>query len=95
MPTDDGDSHVTFFLNTTTNELTAEIIDSDDDNSTMTRVIAIDSMFLDASATTEGFDMLTVNSANDDMEAVFTRIDIESEEGDTMFTVDTFNSCKC
>jgi subtilisin-like proprotein convertase family protein len=92
MPTDDGDSHVTFFLNTTTNELTAEIIDSDDDNSTMTRVVAINSAFLDASATTEGFDMLSVNSVNDDMEVVFTRIGIESEEGDTIFTVDTFNS---
>lgn len=94
MPSDDGASHVTFFLNTTTNELTAQIIDSDDDGDSMTRVIAVNSTFLDASATIEGFAMLRVTEVNGDTEVVYMRINTESQEDDTMFTVGTFNSCK-
>ena len=84
---------MTFFFNTTTNELTAQIVDSDNDTDVMIRAIAMNSTFLDATATTEGFAMLRINSVNGDTEIVYTSIGIENGDS-AMFTVATFNSCK-
>ncbi len=92
VPIADGESHVTFFRNRTTDELTADIVDSNS-YSPMARIVAGNSTFLGAMQTTEGFAVLSVNSSNELSEIVFTNFGVGNESR-TTFSLGTFNSCK-
>ena len=90
VPIADGESHVTFFRNRTTHELTADIVDSNNYNNAATRVVAGNSTFLGATQTATGFAVLSINEQS---VIVYTGF-IIANESNTTFSLGSFNSCK-